>query len=783
MRLIAEGGMARVYEGWQRIGKRSDSVAAADARRVAVKVLKPQLGSDELRLRFAAEARLLARLDHPGIARIYGAGEEEIGGISVAYIVMEFIPDALPLVDFANRAGLSVRQRLMVFRDVCAAVAHGHLTGVIHRDLKPGNILVAGSGPLAGYPRVIDFGIARATDADTTRITQSADLPRLLGTLQYMSPEQLEGDSGRIDIRTDVYSLGVVLYELLTGRLPYDTRRKTAPEAVRIVRDEEPLPLTSADRTVRGDVVAITTKCLEKAPARRYSSAAELTSDIERHLDGQPILASPPTFGSGVLRLARRHRRAAAASLAALVAGLVALVAIGIFAAYAERQRAAAVQATARAERGRLAAEDLVQFMTFNLRDRLTELGRLDLLAGVLDRLSRYHDATQLMVDDGLERPSSRQRRQREVFLNNLGDLESSLGRLDAASKSYQDAFAIAELLATEEPESLEFQRDLSVSHQKLGMLAAERGDLSSAQRHFRESRRIREQLVKLAPGDPTREWDLAGSLDQLGQTALIAGDLAGARVEFMSLLAVMQRLTAKDPVNVEWRRDLGITQQKLGSLAAREGNFALARQHLEDSLAVLTELTTLDPDNRQWRWDLALTTEKLASACGAAGDMASALRHAEDALGVTKSLVDLSPENVAWRHQLAVCHERLGMLARADEDIPTATTNFIAFHEIAENLAKSATDNPRLQRDLAVACGHMGSIKADAGEAATARDWYRRALGIADRIFAGGTDPASIAFRLNILRPLTECHRSLGEQEETDRCEALIKELEAGRD
>jgi serine/threonine-protein kinase PpkA len=334
VRELGRGGTARVYLAvQQRYG-----------RTVALKVVADDLaGQADFRQSFTRESRINAQLTHPSIVQIHDVGAHE----DLLYLVMEYVSGG----DLMRRLerGMRIENMLREVREIGPALDFAHGRGFLHRDIKPENILFREDGSAV----LSDFGIARAI-LGTPSLSRSGTV---LGTPQYMSPEQLEGDSSRIDIRTDVYSLGVVLYELLTGRLPYDMRRKTAPEAVRIVRDEDPLPLTSADRTVRGDVVAITTKCLEKAPARRYSSAAELTSDIERHLDGQLILAGPPTFGSGVLRLARRHRRAAAASLAALVAGLVALVAIGIFAAHAERQRAAAVRATARAERGRLAAE------------------------------------------------------------------------------------------------------------------------------------------------------------------------------------------------------------------------------------------------------------------------------------------------------------------------------------------------------------------------------------------------------------------------------------------
>ncbi len=667
VRLIAEGGMGRVYEGRQRIAVDHGRGAADEFRRVAVKVLKGPLPSDELRLRFAAEARLLARLDHPGIARIHGAGSHVVAGVSVPFIVMEFIPDAVSLVAYADRNRLSAQDRLAVFSEACVAVAQGHREGVIHRDLKPGNILVAGSGPLAGRPRVIDFGIARATDADTSRITRYSETPRLLGTVQYMSPEQFAGDPDQVDVRSDVYSLGVILYELLVGRPPYDLRRKTAFEAARIVRDEDPTPLSTIDRTVSRDVAAIAATCLEKSPARRYATAAELAEDLGRHLEGRPIRARPPGFIDGLVRLARRHRAAAAAAIATLVAAAVALVGIGIFAARAESQRRAAVAAEERAKQRTAAAEDLVQFMTFTLRERLTELGRPDLLASVLDRLAEYHAAGDRLAEAGLELPSPRQRRQRGVFFNTVGDFQRSLGRPEAAAQAYRRAFAIAVALAAETPASLEFQRDLSVSHQKLGMLAADAGDREEARQQFLAARAIRERLAAIAPGDPTREWDLAGSLDRLGQLALDAGDLDAARQEFSQLKAVMQRLTAIDPANLDWRRDVAIAEQKLGCLEDRGGDLTAAGAHLDAATAILTGLVATDPANRAWQHDLALTVWHRGRVAAHAAEWSAARDWHRRGLDLTEHLAadgrDPQAASLQIRvlRSLAECHRQLG--------------------------------------------------------------------------------------------------------------------------
>lgn len=620
VRLIATGGMGRVYEGRQRIGFPGEPGQPAGERRVAVKLMNATVASPELLRRFDAEARLLARLDHPGIARIHAVATHDLRGLRVPAIVMELIPDALHLVSYCSTNRLPIRQRLAIFREVCAAVAQAHLRGVIHRDLKPGNILVAGSGPLVGRPRVIDFGIARATDAEASLVSRQTDAGQLVGTLPYMSPEQLRGDLDQVDIRTDVYALGVLLTELLTGRLPHDVRHKPAPEAIRIVHDEEPAALRSLDRRIPVEVEAIARTCLDRDPERRYSSALELADDIERYLEGRAVHASPPGFVDGLRRLARRHRAAAAATLASLLTVVVATVAIAVFAIraeqqrrLAEQQRAEATQATERAERGRAAAEELVRFMTFNLRDQFADLGRPELMAGVLDQLARYHTERSALAAAGLEEPTPEQRRRHEVFLNNIGDLERAGGRPLKAKAAYEEALAIAEALAAETPESLEWQRDLSVSHQKLGMLAADAGNTAVARRHFETSRAIRERLVMLAPDDPTREWDLAGILDRLGELALVNDDLAGAMREFAVLEAIMRRLTAIEPDNLDWRRDLAVALQKLGGTASRAGDTAAAREHLENAIDLLTELTTAVPARIEWQRDLTQTRRLLA--------------------------------------------------------------------------------------------------------------------------------------------------------------------------
>ncbi|MEE9269749.1 MAG: protein kinase, partial [Candidatus Krumholzibacteria bacterium] len=257
-RVIASGGMGTVYEVVQEKPRRT----------VALKVMKRGVISRAARRRFEYESQLLARLRHPGIAQVYEAGMHDDVSGPLPYFAMEYIPNAKPITEYANQKNLGTRQRLELFTQVCEAVHHGHQKGIIHRDLKPGNLLVDAQGQV----KIIDFGVARSTDSDMAVTTQQTAVGELIGTLKYMSPEQCEADPHDIDTRSDVYALGVVLYELLSGRLPYDLTATPVYEVPRVIREVSAAPLSTLDKTLRGDVETIVEKALEKDRERRYQS-------------------------------------------------------------------------------------------------------------------------------------------------------------------------------------------------------------------------------------------------------------------------------------------------------------------------------------------------------------------------------------------------------------------------------------------------------------------------------------------------------------------------------
>jgi eukaryotic-like serine/threonine-protein kinase len=419
--ILGEGGMGIVY------------LAEQDQphRRVALKVIRADHASSTIARRFERESEVLGRLQHPGIAQIYEAGTEVRGNAVIPYFAMELVV-GVPITEYAHAHCPTTHERLDLFAKVCDAVDYAHQRGVIHRDLKPANILVDATG----QPKILDFGIARLTDADV-QATQQTSVGEIIGTLQYMSPEQVSADPLEIDTRSDVYALGVMFYELLADRLPYDLSRRVVHDAMRVILLEDPAPLGSVDRHLRGDVETIASKALDKDKTRRYGSAREFATDIRRYLANEPILARSPSAGYQLRKFARRNRALVGGVTAAVLALAAGTVVSTVLALRARRAERLAVVHQTQAEEQTARARAVSAFLEDMLRSADPEVaqGRAPTVHDVVDQAARRVNTSVLA-----RAPTVRADVASTIgsVYTSLGDYGAALGFLDTARALYQ---------------------------------------------------------------------------------------------------------------------------------------------------------------------------------------------------------------------------------------------------------------------------------------------------------------------------------------------------------
>jgi tetratricopeptide (TPR) repeat protein len=558
--LIGTGGMGAVYEAVQENPRRT----------VAIKLMRRGIVSRSALRRFEFESQILARLRHPGIAQVYGAGTHVEEDEETPYFIMEYIPGAEPITEYAARQDLSIKDRMALFRMVCDAVQHGHLKGIVHRDLKPANILISSNG----QPKVIDFGVARSTDSDLALTTLQTDVGQILGTLQYMSPEQCAADPNDIDTRSDVYALGVVLHELLTGQMPYDVGAAALHEAVRIIREDSPARLSTIDRRLKGDLETITGKALEKERGRRYQSASALADDIGHWLADEPIKARPPSAIDMLIRFARRHTAAAIAISAVFLTLIVTVTITTISAVEASRQREIAQEAQIDQVRQREAAvsvKDFLKEMIANVdpvrSGRIAEAGMSEMLVRASERIDQeFADQPELQAE----------------LRTTLGDTWTGIGLYDQGLKEYQVAFDLREeLYGAESKEAL-------LSKGRLGRALDRMGRQDEAIEMF--TQQIEGMSLVVSRGDPDllkAKIDLSGVHRELGR-------FAEAEVLLTEVIDGSSIVSAE-------HSNLSVSAKvAMGQLVMAQGDPTAGEQWFVDALADLDQMEGVDHVRRQ---------------------------------------------------------------------------------------------------------------------------------------------------------------------------------------
>ena len=561
---LGEGGMGEVWLAEQ---------VQPVRRQMALKIIKAGMDSAQVIARFEAERQALALMDHPAIARVFDAGTTPQGR---PYFAMEYVRGE-PITTYCDRHRLTTPDRLDLFIHVCEGVQHAHQKGIIHRDLKPSNVLVTiqDDHPV---PKIIDFGVAKATAQQLTERTLYTEWGVMIGTPEYMSPEQAEMGGLDIDTRTDVYALGVMLYELLTGALPFDReelRRAGFMGIQRTIREKEPLRpsarvtgpgAASPDAArrrhteparlageLRGDLDWITMKALEKDRTRRYDTVMGLATDIRRHLLSEPVAASPPSTAYRVKKFIRRHRFgvATAATVGVLLVAFAVTMAV-------QAQRIARER-----DRARAAAEKAERINAF-VRDMLESAdprvgGRDVTVASVLDRASARVD-----------RELGNQPDVKAAVLTTLGTTYEGLGLFNRAEQQLKGALEAR--IAVFGPESVEVARNLNA----LAVVSEDRGDLKQAERLNRRALAML-QRAGSADGDAAShvKGDLARVMEGLG-------DSAAAEALYREALAMERRLGGGRS------EDVAATLNNLGVLLGQRGDWAGAETLHREALDII---------------------------------------------------------------------------------------------------------------------------------------------------------------------------------------------------
>jgi eukaryotic-like serine/threonine-protein kinase len=735
---IGEGGCGVVYLAEQ---------AEPIRRRVALKVIKLGMDTKQVIARFEAERQALALMDHPNIAKVLDAGATDTGR---PYFVMELVR-GIKLTDYCDQNNLSTEERLKLFAQVCRAIQHAHQKGIIHRDIKPSNILVTVNEGIP-VPKVIDFGIAKATGGQLlTNKTLFTMVEQFMGTPAYMSPEQAEMTSLDIDTRSDIYALGVLLYELLTGHTPFDgeTLLSAGLDGMRrIIREKEPprpstrlstfehaeqTTIASRRRTdppklihqVRGDLDWIVMKCLEKDRTRRYETANGLAMDIERHLKHQPVSAAAPGTLYRAGRFVRRHKVGLA-----VAAAVALLLAVGTVISTWQ-----AVRATRAERRARVEASKSQQVARF-LRDMLGDVAPS---AG----LGRERGTPrEMLLDQTAERVGKDLQDQPDVeaeLRSTLGAVYYELGRYAKAEVMHRQALALRRKLFG--PEHLEVASSLS----GLDHALERQGRLVEAESVAREALAMRRHL--LGDQDPT----VARSLSRLAFLLQLQGELAEAEAMHRKAVTILRQVPGNEPLG------LADALEDLAGALWRQGRFVEAEALFREGLSIEQKLLVKGHPSP------AIVLDNLAAVLRDEGRLVEAESTEREALEIRKKVYGNEHPNVALSlNNLARIRRDQGKLNEAE-----------AIHREALAMRRKLLGNghPEVARSL----NNLAYVLQDKGDLTGALSLHQEALAIQKK--ALGNAHPDVALSLNNLAVLLCTERKPAEAEALARESLAIRE------
>jgi serine/threonine-protein kinase len=772
-------------------------------REVALKEIQSQRAHDSnSRARFVMEAEITGRLEHPAIVPVYSFGQYADGRpfYAMRFIRGDSLQDAIGGFHRATyvspgERSMGLRKLLMRFVDVCQAIEYAHSRGVLHRDLKPGNIMLGRYGETL----VVDWGLAKAVgrrdtnavDDETTLqpISASGSAPTqmgmAIGTPAYMSPEQALGQLSKLGPTSDVYSLGATLYHVLTGQAPFGnddlstTLRQVPAGEFRKPRELNP--------QIAKPLEAICLKAMSLRREDRYRSPAALAEDVEKWLADEPIAAYWEPITVRTRRWVRRHQTLVGSTAAAIAVLLLALGAVAALqAAYAKQlwsknqdlQAAFAAANKARTEadksaeiarqQSQLALRSL-QSVIFDIQRKLDnvpgarELQR-SLLQTAIARLKEVSDsyASRAAIDHNTS-----------VALDDLGDVFLRIGSgnpngggnegaLAAARALYQQEFQIRKELVAADPNDARAQRGLSISYDKLGDVSLQAGKLSDAMGFYQKGRDIAEKLAAADPNDMETQRDLSISHNRLGDVSLRAGRMSEALGFYQKGVANREKLAAADPNDTQAQRDLSISYDRLGDVNRQLGQPAEAMGFYQRGMEIDQKLAAADPNDAQAQRDLSISHDSLGDVSLQLNNMLDALGFYEKGLTIREKLAATDSNNAQAQRDLSISHNKLGDVSMKLGQRSAALGYYQKGMQIAQKLAATDLSDARAQRDLFISQNKLGAVSLISNQMSEAVRYFEKGLAIAQSLAVANPSDAQAQ------RDLVASHANLGEAHKT---------------
>jgi serine/threonine-protein kinase len=746
---LGRGGMGVVYKARQQKLNRL----------VALKmVLSGAHAGPEQLARFYTEAEAVAHLQHPNIVQIYEVGEHD----GLPYFSLEYV-DGGSLDKKIAGTPQPIRAAAQMVETLAVAMSCAHLHGIIHRDLKPANVLLTKDGT----PKITDFGLAKKLEGDSSQ-TKSGTL---MGTPSYMAPEQARGDTREIGALADVYALGVILYESLTGRTPFVGT--SVLDTLQQVRTQEPVPPSRLRPTVPRDLETVCLKCLQKEPQKRYPSAEALAQDLHRFLAGEPIKARPVGNAERLWRWCQRNPRVA--MLTGAVAALLVAMTIGsTYAAIkisfehdeavkarvladqkAEDEKAAHLLADQKAEEARkaeaLAAENakvaneqrglaldtlfsVVTKTEEKLRDKADMLDlRKDLVETTMAGMGKLSRSAEI---------ASKADRTMGIAHTRMGDVCERLSRTEEAIQQYKISLDIFERLVVQEPDNDQHAYNASVSCDKLGEMCREmEGDSTIARTYYERSLKLRERLAAevRSPEPPAagRAFGLAISYNRLSTFTLALGDPPGAYAYAKKTLGQGEKMRTEKPESLAAKQIIGHAEWNLGKAASHMATPDLARKHFEACIAVRQQLVDKRSDSAQVKLDLALAQEALGELELEEGHVAPALANFTKAHAVYTAIFEKDKTDAMLKLILGASFYRLGTARLQMGQTADAESDYRESRKFREELQKADPKNFQRKLELMPSVARCGDHVVASG---LAEEFRQRKLESPDIVYTLGT-------------------------------------------